>query len=115
MLRLLEGAFKLLFRIQPHIWRPIDYHFRSITSRRNPNLAILSVAICLGNPAAGLLLVAAWTVLSCAFHLVRIAQASWVRLTGGRIVSWLSELALQPATAPAGLESGSPPAASARP
>jgi phosphatidylglycerophosphate synthase len=115
VLRLLEGAFKLLFRIQPHIWRPIDYHFRAITSRRNPNLAILSVAICLGNPAAGLLLVAAWTVLSCAFHLVRIAQASWVRLTGGRIVSWLSELALQPATAPAGLESGSPPAASARP
>jgi hypothetical protein len=46
---------------------------------------------------------------------VRIAQASWVRLTGGRIVPWLSELALQPATAPAGLESGSPPAASARP
>jgi phosphatidylglycerophosphate synthase len=99
VLRLLEAAFKLLFKIQTHVWRPIDYHFRAVTARRNPNLAILTLAACLGRPGTGFLVVAAWTLLSCGFHLVRIAQAARVRLTGGRVAPWLSEPPLPPASA----------------
>jgi phosphatidylglycerophosphate synthase len=100
-LRLLEGAFKLAFGIQTHIWRPIDYRFRAITSRRNPNLAILTVATCLGAPAAGFLAVAGWTLVSIAFHLVRIGQAARVRLGGGRVTSWLETPANRPPVGPA--------------
>jgi phosphatidylglycerophosphate synthase len=42
--RVLEIAFMLMFRIEIHIWRPVDSWFRLITARRNPNLAILTVA-----------------------------------------------------------------------
>jgi phosphatidylglycerophosphate synthase len=93
-LRLLELAFKAFFGIQTHIWRPVDYWFRAITSRRNPNLAILTVATLLGSPALGLVAVAVWTVLSILFHLVRIGQAARVRAAGGRIESWLNQPAV---------------------
>lgn len=92
VLRLEEGAFKLLFGIHTHIWRPIDYHFRSITSRRNPNLAILTVATVLGAPAEGFVLVAVWTVISILFHALRLAQACLAR-RAGPIVSWLDAAA----------------------
>jgi phosphatidylglycerophosphate synthase len=89
--RLLEGVFKWVFKIQTHIWRPVDYFFRTITARRNPNLAILMVAALVGRPDIGFVAVAAWTVLSIVFHVVRIAQAGFVRARGGQITSWLSE------------------------
>jgi len=89
--RLLEGVFHWTFKIQTHIWRPVDYFFRTITARRNPNLAILMVATVFGRPDLGLIAVAAWTVLSIVFHVERIAQAAFVRARGGRITSWLSE------------------------
>lgn len=89
--RLLEGVFRWTFKIQTHIWRPVDYVFRTITARRNPNLAILMIAALFGRPDLGLVAVAVWTVLSIAFHFVRIAQAAVVRIRGGRITSWLSE------------------------
>jgi phosphatidylglycerophosphate synthase len=92
VLRLEEGAFRWLFGIQTHIWRPLDYHFRSITARRNPNLAILTVATALGVPAEGFLVVAAWTVLSVLFHALRIGQAGLARRSGP-IVSWLDAAA----------------------
>jgi phosphatidylglycerophosphate synthase len=91
VLRLQEAAFKSFFGIQTHIWRPIDYVFRAITSRRNPNLAILTVSGLLGEPAWGFVLVAIWTVFSVIFHFVRIAQAALVRSRGERISSWLTE------------------------
>ncbi|MEK0084885.1 CDP-alcohol phosphatidyltransferase family protein [Benzoatithermus flavus] len=92
LLRLEEGTFKLLFGIQTHIWRPIDYHFRSITARRNPNLAILTVATLTGAPAEGFLVVAVWTVVSVLFHALRLLQAGLARRTGP-IVSWLDAAA----------------------
>jgi phosphatidylglycerophosphate synthase len=90
--RLLEGVFRWTFKIEIHIWRSVDYVFRTITARRNPNLAILMVATLLGRPDLGFLAVAIWTVLSIAFHLERIVEAALVRAGGGRITSWLSEL-----------------------
>ncbi len=89
--RLLEGVFHWTFKIQTHIWRPVDYFFRTITARRNPNLALLMVAALFGRPDIGFVAVAAWSVLSIVFHVVRIAQAAPVRARGGQITSWLSE------------------------
>lgn len=87
--RFIEGAFIKSFGMHIHVWRPIDSQFRLITARRNPNVVILAGALLFGRPDLGLLLVAAWTLLSLLFHLVRLAQAYAVRASGRPIVSWL--------------------------
>ncbi len=87
--RLFEGLFVLFFRIETHIWRPVDYFFRTITARRNPNLAILTVATIAGRPDAGLVAIAVWTIVSLLFHLVRLVQAALWRARGHAVTSWL--------------------------
>jgi phosphatidylglycerophosphate synthase len=89
--RLLEGLFVLAFKIETHIWQPVDSFFRTITARRNPNLAILTIATLLGRPDFGFIAVATWTVISLIFHAIRLAQAGLLRLRGEPIVSWLIE------------------------
>lgn len=88
--RVLEGLFLHGFGIQTHIWQPVDYWFRTITARRNPNLAILMVFAMFGLPAEGLVAVAAWTILSLLFHAVRLLQAFWLRLRGGQVRSFMT-------------------------
>ena len=87
--RVIEGAFMRLYGMHIHVWKKIDSDFRLITARRNPNMVILFASVVAGRPDTGLILVAWWTVLSCAFHLVRLVQAMIAR--GGRtqIRSWL--------------------------
>ncbi len=89
--RLLEGVFLWSFKIQTHIWRPVDHYFRTITARRNPNLAIMMVGALFGRPDLGFLAVAGWTVFCLLFHAVRVLQALAVHTRGGRISSWLKE------------------------
>jgi hypothetical protein len=89
--RQMEAAFKVLYGIQTHIWRPLDYYFRAVTARRNPNLAILTVFALIGLPLQGFLVVAGWTVISLCFHLVRIVQAGMVKARGEAVDSWLTE------------------------
>lgn len=89
--RLLEGVFLWSFKIQTHIWRPLDHYFRTITARRNPNLAIMMVGALVGRPDLGFLAVAGWTLFCLLFHALRILQALFVRARGGRISSWLKE------------------------
>ena len=89
--RLQEGFFLWRYRIELHAWRPIDSAFRLFTARRNPNLAIMTVAVIAGHPDAGLLAVAVWTVVSLLFHFVRIGQAIQRERTGARLESWLAE------------------------
>lgn len=89
--RLQEGLFIWLYRIEIHTWRPIDSWFRLITARRNPNLAILTVAALLREPGAGFVAVAGWTVISFAFHCWRIAQAARQKSDGAALRSWLTE------------------------
>jgi len=89
--RVFEGLFVVCFGIETHIWRPLDYFFRTITARRNPNLAILTLATIAGRPDAGLVLVAGWTVISLLFHLVRLLQAGFWRVRGRPVQSWLQE------------------------
>lgn len=88
--RLLEGLFVLAFKIETHIWRPVDYFFRTITARRNPNLAILTLFTLAGRPDFGFVCVAIWTILSLLFHTVRLVQAAVQSAQGRRIVSWLN-------------------------
>jgi hypothetical protein len=72
-----------------HVWRPIDSKFRLVTARRNPNMAILVIALLFGRPDIGLELVAWWTLASLIFHAVRLAQASEQAARGVKIRSWL--------------------------
>jgi phosphatidylglycerophosphate synthase len=88
--RLMEGFFIAAFGLEIHAWRPADSFFRLITSRRNPNLAILSIFVLVGRPAEGFVAVAVWTILSLGFHAVRIVQALWARARGRAPYSWLS-------------------------
>jgi phosphatidylglycerophosphate synthase len=86
--RLLEGLFLLAFKMESHCWRPIDSLFRTITARRNPNLIFLTVGAVAGRPDLGLVMVAIWTIVSFAFHTVRLAQAFALRLRGGVVEPW---------------------------
>ena len=92
--RLLEGYFVRRFKIEIHIWRPIDYWFRHITARRNPNLLMLTICALFGAPALGLFAVMAWTIVSMVFHTERIIEAEYRAFAGKRgapLRSWLAE------------------------
>jgi phosphatidylglycerophosphate synthase len=86
--RAIEGLFILWFRIHIHVWERLDTHFRLVTARRNPNMVLLFASLLVGRPDIGLIAVAGWTVLSCLFHFVRIAQARLHRRRAP-VVSWL--------------------------
>ncbi len=87
--RLEEAYFIKVFGIELHVWRPFDSFFRSITARRDPNLLVLTIAWVFGQEALGITLIAIWAALSFLVHLVRIAQAHWVRAQGRPIASHL--------------------------
>ncbi|MEM8772570.1 MAG: CDP-alcohol phosphatidyltransferase family protein [Pseudomonadota bacterium] len=92
--RLIEGYFIRRHKIEIHIWRPVDYWFRHVTARRNPNLVMLTIAAFAGAPAVGLFAVALWTVISIVFHFSRgVAAAQEVRGSSRPqpIHSWLAE------------------------
>ena len=87
--RLQEGWFLARHRLDIHIWRRFDSWFRLVTARRNPNLAILTVATLAGAPGQGMVAVALWTLFSFAIHAVQIVQAESARRRGP-IVSWMA-------------------------
>lgn len=89
--RLIEGMFLKDFGMDIHVWRPFDSWFRLITARRNPNMVILFVALLVGRPDIGLVVLAWWTILSLLVHAVRLAQAYAVKRSGRPIVSWMDE------------------------
>ncbi len=89
--RLQEGFFLWRYGFEIHAWRPLDAAFRLFTARRNPNLAILTVAAIASRPDLGLQAVAAWSLLSLAFHFWRIWQAEQRRRAGQPVRSWLAE------------------------
>jgi phosphatidylglycerophosphate synthase len=87
--RLEEGAFQLWFKINPHVWQRFDSRMRLITARRNPNLAILTLAALAGRPDLGIDMVAVWVAICFVIHGVRIVQAAIARRSG-TLKSWLS-------------------------
>ncbi len=85
-----EGLFLARFGMEIHVWRRFDSLFRQITARRNPNLAVLTIAAAAGAPREGLLAVAVWTALCLVVHGVRIGQA-FLAARRGPLASWLAE------------------------
>lgn len=88
--RAIEGAFISAFAMHIHVWERADSRFRLVTARRNPNMILLAASLVIARPDWGLIAVAAWTALSCLFHLVRLGQAFARRARGQEIVSWLA-------------------------
>jgi phosphatidylglycerophosphate synthase len=87
--RLEEGLFIAWFKMDMHVWQRFDSWLRLYTARRNPNLAILTVASLLGRPDAGIVVVAAWVAICLVIHAVRLAQACVARRRGP-LRSWLA-------------------------
>ncbi|HUE45619.1 MAG TPA: CDP-alcohol phosphatidyltransferase family protein [Aestuariivirgaceae bacterium] len=87
--RAVEGIAIKWLGLEIHIWRPIDTWFRQITARRNPNLAILTVATLLGRPDWGLIAVAGWTALCFVLHVIQLAQAFAAKRQNGPLSSWM--------------------------
>ena len=88
--RIVEGISIAWFKIEIHVWRPVDTFFRQITARRNPNLVLLTFGAIAGRPDWGLIAVAAWTAISLGVHLLQIVQAAMVMRRDGRLVSWMA-------------------------
>ena len=88
--RIVEGISIACFKIEIHVWRPVDTFFRQITARRNPNLVLLTVGAVASRPDWGLIAVAAWTAISLGVHLLQIVQAAMVMRRDGSLVSWMA-------------------------
>ena len=90
-LRLQEWSFIATFGVRIHTWRRWDSRFRLISSRRNPNLILLSAAALYGRPDLGLAAIALWTLGCLAIHGVRWMQA-WLEVRrSGPLSSWLED------------------------
>jgi phosphatidylglycerophosphate synthase len=87
--RLEEGLFIKLFGMDMHVWQRFDSRFRLVTARRNPNLAILTVAVLFSRPDLGIAVVAWWVAICLVVHAVRIVQAAIARRRGP-LTSWLA-------------------------
>jgi phosphatidylglycerophosphate synthase len=88
--RIIEAIFIKRLKMEIHVWRPIDSRFRLVTARRNPNMVLLVGSLLFARPEIGLELVAWWTIASCIFHAVRLAQATELTRRGQPITSWLA-------------------------
>ena len=93
LVRLVENVFSKRFLIHIHIWRPIDFAFRQITTRRNVNITILAIGMLFGRPDLAFLAMAAWAMASFLFHFARLVQALLQQARGLEIRSWLSDQA----------------------
>jgi phosphatidylglycerophosphate synthase len=87
--RVEEGIFMALFKMDMHVWQRFDSRLRLVTARRNPNLAVLTVATLFGRPDLGIAAVAAWVALCLVIHAVRILQAG-IASRRGPLTSWLT-------------------------
>ena len=90
--RIEEGIFMAGFGMDMHVWQRFDSRFRLITARRNPNLIILTLAVLVGRPDWGIVIVAIWVALCLAVHALRIVQAALAR-RHGPLRSWLASSA----------------------
>jgi phosphatidylglycerophosphate synthase len=89
--RIAEGLFEGLGNCSLFAWRPADAYFRLFVARRNPCLVILTVATILGQPSLGFLGVVGWTLICTVLLVFRLAYAVFVRLSEGKLKSWLQD------------------------
>ncbi len=99
LVRGVEALFVARFAINIHIWQPIDFAFRQITTRRNVNIVILTAGAAFGRPDLGFLALAGWALASFVFHSARFGQAFFQQVQGREVHSWLNDTA--PAKSPA--------------
>lgn len=88
--RVVEGLFPLLGSCSIFTWRPYDAWFRLVTARRNPCLIILTLSVLAGRPDWGFIAVTFWSVVTTIMLIMRLGQATLVRLQKGPLSSWLS-------------------------
>jgi phosphatidylglycerophosphate synthase len=93
--RLCEGSFKFAAPFSMFIWKPFDSLNRLVTARRNPNLLLLTLAWMAGANDVGLLLVAAWTIISTLVLAWRVIWAIMLRRQGADLQPWLSQIDLK--------------------
>jgi len=88
--RFAELAFQKLCGGSLFAWRPFDSWFRLVTARRNPCLVILTVAVLLDAPNAGLWGVVLWTVFTSMVLWLRVIMALSVRRQrgGNNLSAW---------------------------
>ncbi len=72
--RVLEQLFKVCTGRSVQDFRPIDVKLRTISSRRNVNLAVFVVALPLGLGIPAFYAIVGWQALTAAYHLVRVVQ-----------------------------------------
>ncbi|WP_218916929.1 CDP-alcohol phosphatidyltransferase family protein [Croceicoccus naphthovorans] len=80
--RLVEVGFKKVYGFNQYMWQPFDQYLRLIIARRNTILAIMTVGLILGQPVAGFVLAAVWSVLTIGIQPIRFIQA-WGMARGG--------------------------------
>lgn len=88
--RIEEGYFIVRHGMHLHIWRRFDSFFRLITTRRNPNLIIMTGFLAVGRPDWAAWGIAIWTLVSVAVHMEQILSAEIRKLRGKEVRSWLS-------------------------
>jgi phosphatidylglycerophosphate synthase len=86
--RFVERSFKKRFGYNPYLWRPFDSAFRTVVSRRNIILLIMSAGIIAGRPVEAFVAAAAWTFVSVMVQVGRFIQALIIS-RGGPLPSWL--------------------------
>jgi hypothetical protein len=88
--RIVEGLFPMLGDCSIFTWRPYDAWFRLVTARRNPCLIILTCSLIIGRPDWGFIAVVFWSAITTAMLVLRLVQGLLVRVSKGRLSSWLS-------------------------
>ena len=73
--RILERGFKKQFKINPFMWKPFDSRFRTIVSRRNIILLIMTAGLILDRLAEAFAVCAVWSIVSIIIQGARYARA----------------------------------------
>ncbi|HVF82678.1 MAG TPA: CDP-alcohol phosphatidyltransferase family protein [Sphingomicrobium sp.] len=87
--RALEEGFKRKFGFNAFIWRPFDSRFRTIISRRNILLLLLTVGLVFGVLSQSWIAAAIWSLLSVLVQGWRFAAARQ-EARSGPLASWLA-------------------------
>ncbi|MFC1681208.1 CDP-alcohol phosphatidyltransferase family protein [Pseudomonadota bacterium] len=69
--KIITGLYKRIYGYELHDYTRLDYTVRIFIARRNPFLICMLIALILGDPMIGLLMITAWYVLTLIFHLMR--------------------------------------------
>lgn len=90
LVRGVETLFRETFGFHVHIWKPVDFAFRLITTRRNVNVTILAAGLLFNRPDLGFIAIAIWSIASLIYHAARYCQALYWASQGKQVQSFLS-------------------------